>query len=76
MRTYTSIIFLSLLTIGLSVDSQLITSGLTAQVHPDSSNQLLAVNQTDIEPDTYPPHGGGRRPFGQLHAILTLQSII
>jgi hypothetical protein len=72
MRTYTSIMLLSLLTISLCVDSQSRAYYSTASVQSATSRQLLSV-KTQQEGNPRPP-GTRRREFFQFQESLTSQA--
>jgi hypothetical protein len=63
MRFYSSIILLSLVTISLSVNSQLMTKGSTLQFGSTPSDQLLAATQTEQEGYKRPHPGSPPRPI-------------
>lgn len=71
MRSYTSIILLSLVSISLPVDSRGLEAYSTENLSSHSSNEFLSV-QTEQENDKSPHRGSGRREFFHtLHKLKT-----
>jgi hypothetical protein len=73
MRFHSSIILLSLLTIPLCVDSQLITSESTTLLQSNTSGQLLAVTQTQTDGNPPPDRRSSPKPFNRTEEMVTPQ---